>query len=60
MAASVAVPSPLEDFDFALLDSPDFKEDAVREEIIHPLLNALGYAASGPNLSGQNIHAALR
>jgi len=49
MAAFVAVPPPLEDFDFALLNSQDFKEDSVREEIIHPLLKALGYAASGPN-----------
>jgi 16S rRNA G966 N2-methylase RsmD len=40
---------PLEDFDFTLLDSHGFKEDAVREEIIHPLLKSLGYAASGPN-----------
>src|ERR1017187_3974464 len=47
MNASVAV--PLQDFDFALLDSDGFKEDSVREEIIHPLLLALGYAASGPN-----------
>lgn len=47
MNASVAV--PLEDFDRALLDSQGFKEDSVREEIIHPLLKALGYAASGPN-----------
>lgn len=44
-----AAPPPLEDFDFALLDSNDFKEDSVREEITHPILNALGYAASGPN-----------
>jgi 16S rRNA G966 N2-methylase RsmD len=41
--------APLGDFDFTLLDSPDFKEDSVREEIILPLLNALGYAVSGPN-----------
>ncbi|MGH9403934.1 MAG: DNA methyltransferase [Terriglobia bacterium] len=47
MAASVAV--PLQGFDFTLLDSHGFKEDSVREEIIHPLLSALGYAASGPN-----------
>jgi hypothetical protein len=47
MDASVA--APLGDFDFALLDSQDFKEDSVREEIVLPLLNALGYAASGPN-----------
>jgi 16S rRNA G966 N2-methylase RsmD len=47
MDPSVAV--PLKDFDFALLDSQSFKEDSVREEVIHPLLNALGYSASGPN-----------
>ncbi|MDB9374417.1 type I restriction enzyme HsdR N-terminal domain-containing protein [Nodularia sphaerocarpa] len=35
------------DFDFKLLDSPDFKEDSVREELITPLLHALGYQARG-------------
>lgn len=39
----------MEDFDFDLLNWPSFKEDSVREEIILPLLHALGYAASGPN-----------
>lgn len=34
-------------FNFELLDSPEFKEDAVREALIKPLLNALGYSASG-------------
>lgn len=34
-------------FDFKLLDDPDFKEDAVREEIIGPLLKRLGYKPSG-------------
>jgi hypothetical protein len=38
-----------EDFDFNLLESPDFKEDSVREELIHPLLRRLGYSASPPN-----------
>lgn len=37
------------DFDFSLLDSPEFKEDSVREELIAPLIKALGYAASGPS-----------
>ncbi len=37
------------DFDFSLLDDPEFKEDSVREELIVPLLKALGYNASGPN-----------
>src|SRR5271166_3698629 len=36
-------------FDFALLDDPNFKEDSVREELIAPLLKQLGYSASPPN-----------
>ncbi len=36
-----------DDFDFSLLDDPDFKEDSVREELIVPLLKKLGYTASG-------------
>jgi hypothetical protein len=40
---------PFADFDFDLLYDPDFKEDAVRESLIKPLLNALGYSASYPN-----------
>ena len=35
------------DFDFSVLDSPTFKEDAVREEIIAPIVRRLGYAPSG-------------
>jgi hypothetical protein len=38
-----------QDFDFKLLDSPEFKEDSVREEIIVPILRRLGYSASPPN-----------
>jgi predicted type IV restriction endonuclease len=34
-------------FDFKLLDSPEFKEDSVREELLVPLLGHLGYSASG-------------
>jgi Type I restriction enzyme R protein N terminus (HSDR_N) len=49
MNASLAGSPPLEAFDFAVLDSRDFKEDSVREEIIHPILNALGYRSPGPN-----------
>jgi Type I restriction enzyme R protein N terminus (HSDR_N) len=37
------------DFNPALLDDPDFKEDSVREVIIIPLLSRLGYSPSGPN-----------
>jgi len=40
---------PLQDFDFSVLESPDFKEDSVREEIVMPLLHALGYSSSGLN-----------
>jgi 16S rRNA G966 N2-methylase RsmD len=32
-----------------LLESPDFKEDSVREEIIMPILTGLGYSSSGVN-----------
>jgi 16S rRNA G966 N2-methylase RsmD len=40
---------PLQDFDFSILESPDFKEDSVREDIVMPILRALGYSSSGPN-----------
>ena len=33
----------LENFDFALLDNEDFKEDSVREFIIAPILARLGF-----------------
>jgi Type I restriction enzyme R protein N terminus (HSDR_N) len=36
-----------EDFDFSALDSPEYKEDAVREDLIAPLLRRLGYKATG-------------
>jgi hypothetical protein len=36
------------DFEFSQLDSPDFKEDSVREELILPLLKSLGYGGSLP------------
>jgi hypothetical protein len=35
-------------FDFRLLDDPDFREDSVREALIAPLLSALGYTESPP------------
>lgn len=41
--------SPLSKFDFSILNDPEFKEDAVREEIITPILKALGYSATGNN-----------
>lgn len=40
---------PLSNFDFPVLHDPEFKEDAVREEIIGPFLKSLGYSASGAN-----------
>lgn len=39
----------LGDFDLALLNDPNFKEDAVREEIVTPFLKELGYRAGGRN-----------
>lgn len=35
------------DFDFSVLDNPAFKEDAVREEIIAPILRKAGFRPSG-------------
>ena len=37
------------EFDFNLLDKPDFKEDSVREELILPFLRKLNYNAIGRN-----------
>jgi len=34
-------------FDFSILENPDFKEDSVREEIITPILRKVGYRSSG-------------
>lgn len=36
-----------DDFDFSILNDPDFKEDAVREELVVPLIKGLGYSPSG-------------
>jgi len=41
--------NPIGDFDFRILDDPEFKEDAVREEILSPIIKALGYSAAGKN-----------
>lgn len=43
------VDSPYDDFDWSALDSHEFLEDAVREEIIAPLLRVMGYKATGLN-----------
>ncbi len=37
------------EFDFSALDSNDFKEDSVREEIILPILKRLGFRTTGDN-----------
>jgi hypothetical protein len=37
-----------DNFDFRLLDDPEFREDSVREELVAPLLKALGYSAAPP------------
>jgi DNA modification methylase len=37
------------DFDFSSLDSPDFKEDSVREDLIMPILKELGYSSQSEN-----------
>lgn len=39
----------LGEFDFDLLNHPEFKEDSVREEIIMPIIKGLGYSAGKPN-----------
>ena len=36
-----------EDYDFNVLDDPEFKEDSVREEFVLPLIKALGYQVTG-------------
>ncbi|MGZ4035933.1 MAG: hypothetical protein ACXVPU_08650 [Bacteroidia bacterium] len=37
------------DFDFKILNDKNYKEDAVREDIVSPILKKLGYSASGEN-----------
>lgn len=37
------------EFDFDVLNDPEFQEDAVREEIILPIIKNLGYQISGDN-----------
>ena len=43
------MPKLLKDFDFALLDNEDFKEDSVRSFIIDKILESLGFVAQNPN-----------
>jgi len=39
----------LDEFNFDILEDPEFKEDSVREEIIVPIIKELGYSSSGKN-----------
>ncbi|HSS50659.1 MAG TPA: restriction endonuclease [Thermoanaerobaculia bacterium] len=41
--------SPLGRFDFGVLDDPDFQEDSAREEMLAPILAALGYGPVSPH-----------
>lgn len=36
-------------FEFTSLGDPDYQEDAVREDIVAPLLRSIGYNSSGPH-----------
>ncbi|WP_111498111.1 type I restriction enzyme HsdR N-terminal domain-containing protein [Marinobacter bohaiensis] len=40
--------NPIEDFDFEALEDSDFREDSVREEIISPIIKAVGYSTARP------------
>lgn len=46
-----------EDFNFDILNDPEFKEDSVREELIVPIIKELGYKASGESriIRGKNL-----
>lgn len=48
--------SVFDGFDFGLLDRDDFLEDSVREELVVPLLSALGYSASPPHRIIRSLH----
>lgn len=41
--------NPIEGFDLQVLNDLDFKEDSVREEVICPILKALGYGVKKPH-----------
>jgi hypothetical protein len=42
------VARPYPDFDFSVVDDPDFREDSVREVLIVPLLSSLGFGETAP------------
>ncbi|MDO0821953.1 type I restriction endonuclease [Desulfosporosinus nitroreducens] len=37
----------LKDFNYTILDDPEYGEDSVREEIIFPIIRSLGYSSDG-------------
>jgi hypothetical protein len=39
----------LNDFNYAVLNDPEYGEDSVREEIIYPIIKSLGYSSDGSN-----------
>lgn len=41
--------TPLGNFDFSVLNDLEYGEDAVREEILFPIINSLGYSSNGLN-----------
>jgi hypothetical protein len=41
--------NPIDGFPFEALEDDDFREDSVREEIIVPIVKALGYSVTPPN-----------
>ena len=49
MQKSITINNFYKDFNFEILNSSEFKEDAVREELISPILKKLGYKAYGYN-----------
>jgi DNA modification methylase len=48
-ASMIDLASYFKDFDFSVLDDPEYKEDSVRENIIAPIIAGLGYKAKGTN-----------
>ncbi|MCF8255979.1 MAG: type I restriction enzyme HsdR N-terminal domain-containing protein [Flavobacteriales bacterium] len=44
-----------EGLDLGILDNPEYKEDAVREDIIMPILKRLGYSSTGVNTIRRGI-----
>lgn len=48
-----------ENFDFATLENEDFKEDSVREFIIAPLLQKLGFVLKGSNKQESKLEMVL-